>query len=139
MSDKLDDLIKKLADSVKDSVEKIKALVPEKWTFGAALGMAPEVIALVKDLVIQVEKVSKEVKGVSGSDKKKAVMAIIDGMLDSKVINIPWVPNWLVKKIFGIVVDYIVKTYNNKFGKGTGDKADTDWIDEPAFSTISVR
>lgn len=139
MSDKLAELIQKLSSDVKGSIDKIEALKPDKWSFGAFLAILPEVTELVKGLVIGVEKISKEIKEVSGSDKKAAVLEILNGMIEAGTIKIPWVPQWLVKKIFALAVEWIVKTYNEKFGKGKGDDPEKSWVDEPAFNVISVR
>jgi len=139
MSDNLKQLVEDLVKAVKGSIERFKKIKPEKWTFKTFIGALPELTALVKDIVTEVERISKQVKGVTGDDKKEAVMSILNALVDSGTIKIPFVPKWLVKKLLGLMVDWVVGYYNEKFGKGKGEETERDWIEEPSFNVLSVR
>ena len=139
MSDKLEQLVKELSKNVASSLEKLKQLKPDKWNLKSFVAVAPEIFILLRELVTGVEKISKQVGVVTGSDKKSAVMAILETCINGDYLKIPYVPKWLSKKLLGLAVDWVVQYYNEKFGKGTGENSEKDWIEEPTFTVLSVR
>ena len=138
MSANIYKLIRELKNSVSVSLEKITKLKPEKWSLSAFFTILPEILIFVRELISNVEKIGKELKA-TGYDKKIAVMAILDGLVNDGVIKVPYIPKWLTKKILSFIVDLIVKYLNDKFGKGKGQEKDKDWVDEPSIKILSIR
>lgn len=74
------------------------------WTPAALMGLLP-------DAILAVEKVAPAVGGLTGEEKKKLAVDLIN-----KAVDIPYLPEWVEGKILNIVIDLIIATINKWLG-----------------------
>jgi len=67
---------------------------------------------LISDLVVYIEGVVTKVQGVTGEDKKEAVVQVVNELVD-----LPKIPEWLEAVVIRAGVDCLVAGLNRKFGK----------------------
>ena len=73
---------------------------------------------VIPDVIEVVEKVSLEVGGLTGDEKKKIASKALNEMID-----IPLVPaEFIEAKIFDLAIDAVVAMFNSKFGQAWLEK-----------------
>jgi len=55
--------------------------------------------------------VGQELRGGTGENKRAAAIAFINGL-----VNIPYLPEWIERILFGLLVDFLVWLFNLLFG-----------------------
>lgn len=68
---------------------------------------------LISDLAVYIEGVVTKVQGVTGADKKAAVVQVVNDLVD-----IPRAPEWLEALAIEGAVDAVVAAFNRKHGQG---------------------
>ena len=72
-----------------------------------SIGWVIEFVRLVKELVTRAEWIALEVEGVGGEDKRKAVQAFLE-----RVVNLPFPLSLFEGTIFKLLIDFIVQWLN---------------------------
>lgn len=112
--------IKELADKVMaESVEfkeLVSAIMSEIKSTKSIVAKASCLIKHIPDVVIKVEVISKDIKGLSGENKKALAVEILNRMID-----IPLMPELGEGVLIGFAIDAIVAAFN-KYGK--------DWVNK---------
>ena len=109
----------------KDELKELTALLFEdlkdlKIRLGRIGKFNPEAVQETYNIIIEVikkvETYSVEVKTLTGEDKKKLAVEIIN-----EVVDIPWMPEYIEAAIFGWSIDLLIDVFNKLGGKA--------WID----------
>jgi len=130
------EVVEKLKKDIKTSIDNLNSIRKgEKWSIGLILTCLPEIGSVIRDTIVGIETISQEAKALTSKEKRDAVVNVINSCVD-----IPYLPEAAEKFIFGLAIDAILKVYNRKFGKGTGEEPEADWIEEPMFMSVhSIR
>jgi len=75
----------------------------------------PAIVAVLADVVLQVERMVPMVGKLSGEDKKQVAVAVLNEFID-----FPLLPEWLEAKVISLLIDAIVGAANKWFGHGWG-------------------
>ena len=75
------------------------------------------IISLIADVVMAVERVAPTFGKLTGDEKKKVAVSIINEFID-----IPFLPEWMEAKVIGFAIDAIVGSVNKWFGHLWGAK-----------------
>lgn len=67
---------------------------------------------LVEGVVVAVEDISSHMQGVTGKEKKAAVVKWLNSKIDIK-----WVPEIIEEQFISLTIDYLVAKFNNQVGK----------------------
>lgn len=121
-----------IADLVKAEVAKILQFYRDKAADGLTLA---EGWALIQLALASLVQIAEQVKGVSGEEKKAAVLAAIEPLVDSLLDkwDISWIPNALEK----LTVDPLLKKIAMSFADGAIDSIvtvfnrDGGWLPKP--------
>ena len=100
-------ILKKVWDEAEDAYEEIKALegfhVSHIWKF----------------IVIVAQNIEDLSENLTGTEKKELATIIVN-----KLIDIPIVPEWMEEKVFALLIDVIVESFNSIFGKNSWNHKD---------------
>lgn len=69
-------------------------------------------VDILQIVLVEVEKVSKEIGSMSGTEKKELAVEIINSLVD-----IPVMPEWVEAKVIEYVIDVAISLFNKWFGK----------------------
>jgi len=68
-------------------------------------------VDILQATILEVEKTSKEVGGLSSAEKKQLAVDIINSL-----VNIPILPEWIEAKVIEYVIDIVIALMNKWFG-----------------------
>jgi hypothetical protein len=100
-----DNVFENILEDLKENIELLKAI--EKWNL--------EAVKLVWDIMLgvieRIEFYSEELEDLNSEEKKDMAAELLN-----KLIDIPYMPEWLEAKLFDFSIDGAVQILNNLFG-----------------------
>lgn len=103
--------LEKVKNDVTTAIDLLKK--DKDWSIGSITGK----VDILQAVLVEVEKTAKEIGTLTGKDKKKLAIDVIN-----IVIDIPMVPEWAEAVIIEYVIDIVIALLNKWFGHAWLDK-----------------